>query len=314
MTTATKRETTKKSKVTPLAPKTVDQHRLSEIAVMARLSISIWRAQRTDKKITQEVAESRHNNKRMGKYNKFLIGEDVLSDIEKAAGEAYIMHRELTLPWTDEGFRLLSSAGYLVYKQRMSECENKYWAGVRAFLPKYPQHCKDAKDSLNGDFNPLEYPAVNEIERKFGFRLNIGPVPNYEDWRVNIGDDEVKRLRQEGKSFLEEQLKISTQDIYRRLRVVIKNMAERLKAYTVTKDGKRDHCFRDTLVSNISEVLEIIPILNVTSDPDVTAFAQQIRTQLTIHDPEKLRSDEKARKDVQKRAEEIMARMSSYLS
>ncbi len=291
------------------------QHRINEVAMLASLNISRWVGASIDASVTAEVAKKHNNRTDMGQYKKFLIEKGAMEPISSLCIAARRDHNRLTLPWMDGGTRILSSAGYSLYTETMRKHKDEYWKKVRQdFLPKYMQLKQEAKALLNSLYDEADYPSPEAIASKFDFRIGIMPIPDFEDWRVNLTDTEVNRLRQQGQNDLQQQLKTSTQDIWRRLQEVIAKMVERLNAYTVSKDGKVQNSFRDSLVTNISDMLELVPILNVVGDPDIDRFSARIKKELTQYDPEALRTDEKVRKDVARRAEEIMAKMSGFLS
>ena len=92
-------------------------------------------------------------------------------------------------------------------------------------------------------------------------------------------------------------------------------MIEGLKAYQPSRDGARvQNAFRDSLVDNITDLLDVVPVLNVIGDPVITTFADEIRQKLTANSPEVLRDDAKIRKAVLVQAEDILAKMANYLN
>ena len=94
-------------------------HRINESAMLVSLNISQWRAYKSDKKITAEVAVTHNSDASMGKYRKSLLAREALAAIQKIAGAARDSHYTLTLPWADEGRRILSNAGYWKYNDVM---------------------------------------------------------------------------------------------------------------------------------------------------------------------------------------------------
>jgi hypothetical protein len=66
-------------------------------------------------------------------------------------------------------------------------------------------------------------------------------------------------------------------------------------------------------VGNITALLDVIPGLNLTGDPLMDQFAQEIRVKLTAFSPEDLRGSGLARERTAARAEEILDRMNNFI-
>src|SRR5258708_12518334 len=63
-----------------------------------------------------------------------------------------------------------------------------------------------------------------------------------------------------------------TEDLWKRLRDVVSHMVDRL--------NEPDSRFHATLVTNIHDLVSLLPQLNVNQDPDLERFATQIRARL----------------------------------
>jgi hypothetical protein len=62
--------------------------------------------------------------------------------------------------------------------------------------------------------------------------------------------------------------------------------------------------FRDTLMSNLSELLALVPDLNLANDPTIAALAKQAN-ELVEHDAATLRDDPFARADIAQKANNL---------
>jgi len=94
---------------------------LSQKAVLASLSISQWSARKLDKKVTEEIHARNHAEPHAGRYNKLLIAREGLQKVQHAAGEARTFHYAMTQPWMDDGARLLPSALFIDYANRIRD-------------------------------------------------------------------------------------------------------------------------------------------------------------------------------------------------
>jgi len=288
---------------------------LTERAMLVNLSISQWTAVKNDKRVTREVAQQHSSQENMGRYNKSLVAKTALETLKKLAGEARSEHYKRTLPWRDGGDRILSSVGYFDYSQSMREKMRAFETAKDEFLMNYQTFVDDARARLNGLFNAADHPSASAIREKFSFGFEFFPMPTADDFRVNLGDAETAKIRAEIEAQADAMLNKAMSDVWARLRDVVSRMSERLKAYALEESsGKIQNPFRDTLVTNITDLLAILPSLNLTNDPNIASFAREIESNLTRYTPDQLRNSAVTRADVATRADEILSKMSAFVA
>ena len=149
---------------------------LTEKCILIKPSISQWTARKFDKKITKEV-EDTHNSKDIGRFNKILIAESSLKDIQKIANEARALIYSKTAPWLDDGYRICTTAIYFELTQEISEIKGRFDACTSKFIDNFPAYIEEARNRLNGTFNPADYPTPSELQRKFNFSVDFLPIP-----------------------------------------------------------------------------------------------------------------------------------------
>ena len=80
-------------------------------------------------------------------------------------------------------------------------------------------------------------------------------------------------------------------------------------------DGiKATGTFHDTLVSNVTELADILPGLNLAQDPALDAMARRLREDLASVDADTLRADPIVRADTAAAADAILRHVSDYLA
>jgi hypothetical protein len=170
---------------------------ITERAMLAAVHISIWTAVKHDRKVSRDVADQHGAHQGAGRYNKQLLrGADKLDELRTLAGQVRQYFYKITLPWSDEGFRLLPSNLYFDLTARMREFEASFELGVESFLQVYPQYIEQVRPELNGLFREEDYPAADKLRRKFGVKLEILPIPSGNDFRVQMSAEEQARVRQ----------------------------------------------------------------------------------------------------------------------
>jgi hypothetical protein len=262
---------------------------LQEKAVITRFNVSAWTARRYDKKVTQKI-ENEYSAHDAGRFNKILIAEDAIKAYQQIAGEARTAHYSLTLPWGDNGDRLLPVAAMEKYKAMMEKYRERYTEQVNLFCGSYPSLIEDAKIRLNGMFNNDDYPDVFEINRKFDFAVRYYPVPTSGDFRLNLDMQEIEAMKAELSLETDRLKSEAIKSLWERIYYPVARMVERL--------SKSDAVFRDSLVGNVLEVLEVVDALNFEDNPEISAIRERISNMLSGIAPETLRQSRRIREQV----------------
>jgi hypothetical protein len=284
-------------------------------AVIARLTISKWTATKHDKRVSKEVADTHNSDEQMGRYNKSLINKDAMKEIRAIESRIRELHYKLTLPWEQDGERILSAKAYFDYCDQMRLLQVDWNNAVRAFVAVYPNLVADAQYRLNGLFNPAEYPAVSEIANKFNFEYaNFLPLPEGQHLQVIDMGTELADRQREVDMRVAAALDKATRDIWLRMQEVVTHMHEKLKVYERTPDGKTNGIFRDSLVENITDLLDLVPTLNFSDDPNINKIADDMRASLTQYSPDTLRENPSARANTASAAKNILDSISEFIA
>lgn len=279
-------------------------------------SISAWEARKQDKKATREVAEAHNTATSVGRYHKDLLPEArEHENILKIRNAWRVAHYENTLPWGDEGGRVMRSASFLDYAAMYRDYKAQWDAALEEFYAAYPTLVAQAELRLNTLFDPKDYPDLAEVRRRFAVRLNTYPLPDAEDFRIidGIPPEEADRLVAEAVEGINARLNDAVKDLWTRMHKVVTNMQERL-AVPLDEKGKpqKGGKFHDTLVTNVAELVELLPRLNLTNDPEIARMATDMG-QLVAFPAETLRVSPEARSATQAKAAALAKRMAQYL-
>lgn len=288
---------------------------LSEKAMLSHVRLSAWSARRIDRKVTDEINENKHAANDAGRYNKLLIDGKALSDVQAAVSAARTFHYSHTLPWQDDGARLLPAAAFQDYTTRLRAIRADFESAVEKFIGEYDNHVEKARARLGDMFNPSDYPSADDIRRKFGFDTLINPVPSGADFRVDLGDAQAEIIRIEIEERAKEQLQEAMRDVYRRVSNVCERMVDRLRKYTPGNDNERaTGIFHKSLVENVRDLAAILPALNITSDPKLSEIAERMQRELVQHSADELKENEKLRETVADAAAAILSDVSEFLA
>jgi len=273
--------------------------------LLAKLTIGRWTGRKYDKSISYKVNDEYSSNSDASRVNKMLVPKHVFKPINTAYNALYHTHNLLTLPWGDDDSRILPSIMYLRYTQQLRVCKEAYTEAADAFTSRYPQLIIDAKSWLGAMYDINDYPVTKTIRDKFYVDLYVHQLPQAKDFRVDLADDEVKRI----KSNMEDRTKAATQEamgtLWERVYNVVKRFSDTL--------GQVDKRFHYTMISQALELTSILPALNISNDPNLTKIQKAIEKTLTNVDTKGLREDKSYRKNTAEAADEILAKIQSYM-
>lgn len=276
-------------------------------SMLVELSIGCWTARKLDRKVSNQVDADSGAKTRAGNYQKNLLaGTQKLDNIVKFAANARAWHQFNTLPWSDSGLRLLPMDNFLPYKERLGDIEEEFNALVQDFLDDYPNLVSAAAFQLGNLFDRSEYPEVDQIADKFKFSYVFSPVPTAGDFRIDINEQAKAELEEQFKQNFDERLQNAMRNAWARLHECLTHAKERLED---TESGDRK-VFRDSLVTNAQELVELLKVLNVTKDPELERARQQLSQTFSGLDAKDLREDADARKGVRLEVENILSRFS----
>jgi hypothetical protein len=279
---------------------------ITERAMLAAVHISIWTAIKHDRKVSREVAEQHGAYAGAGRYNKQLLREaERLESLRTLSGQIRLYFYKITLPWSDEGYRLLPAHFYFELTTKMREFEQSFAHQVEEFLAVYPSYIEQVRPELNGLFREEDYPSTEKLRNKFGVKLEVLPIPSGNDFRVTLSEEEQARVAREIDENVRQSLQKGTEDLWTRLKGVVAHMVERL--------NEPESRFHASLVTNICELVELLPRLNVNQDEELNRFAWEIRDRLCGFTARDLKKNEILRAATANDAAEILTKMDAVL-
>jgi hypothetical protein len=278
---------------------------IASSAMLVELSISTWTARKLDKKVSTQVDLDNGAKTKVVNANKNLMaGTGVLDTIVKYAANARAWHISQTLPWTDNGSRLLPMSNFVNYKKQLGELETNYEALVDKFIIAYPNLVSAAAFQLGTLFDRNEYPDESSLKRKFKFTYSFFPVPTAGDFRIDINEEAKAEIIANCNSAYEDRLNNAMREAWSRLHDCLSRMSERL---TDNADGSRK-IFRDSLVENGVELVTMLKHLNITQDPKLELARRELQVAIGAHDLDSLRDNSNAREAVKLRVDSILSK------
>ena len=266
-------------------------------AMLVKLNISQWDGQKKDLKISKGTNLVHVIDHNPGHYVKMLIPKKAIKSIKKVANAARTFHYEYTLPWGERGERLLPAKSYMIYNHKMLEYKHSFEDTVNALIAEYTARVKNSQDLNTKMFNVSD-PAQSMIAKKYNFSMEIAPVPTPIDFRVDIDQYEVIKIKQQIKQQTKVALTNAMANLWYRLYVVVKQMGQKLDS--------KDAIFRNSLVTNIQKLTKLVPDLNIADDARLDEINKEVKQKLCRYPALELRSNYQLKKDIAQEANSIL--------
>lgn len=261
---------------------------ISSSAMLVELNISCWTGVKQDKSAAAEIAAAHGAESDAVTSHKKLLGNcPELVEVKRLTGECRNNHTKLTVPWADSGLRLLPTAQMFKYQEVMTDLEQRRDAAVQTFLDQYDWAITKAQAKLGNLFDPNEYPTLDTVSTKFAMRLNYLPLADAGDFRLDIPTEALEQAKAHYQEYYSKQYKGAMDNLWQRTYDALNKMSERLD-YAEGEDKK---IFRDTLVSNVTDMIDMLDVCNITGDTQMTAMRMQLEDALRGITPEALRED-----------------------
>ncbi len=278
--------------------------KLNERAMLVGIKFSQWTGRTKDKKVSQEVMRSKHADGDSGSWWTYLAPKKALQKINTAYCRCDVIHRKLTLPWTDGGLRILPSAMFMEYRREMSDAIEGFHESVEEFLRDYPTIRQEAKDRLGDLLDGKILPTAADIRSKFGVVQTVVPLPTVQDFRVDLSADDLKEVREQITRTLTEATGRAMGSIWEKLAEMVDKVEVQL--------SHADKTVRKTVIQNLAEFCKRIPKMNIADDAKLESIRKEVLDKLGKLDAATLRESAPDRKKAAKTAKQLSKKIGSF--
>ena len=269
---------------------------IERACLVANLQIRCWLGYRFDRGASDQLTSEASAAKDVARVNKHIVPKEFLQAIISARSGVQTQFYTETLPWKDNGDRLITRAGFMPFIEKHQASVATFNEAVEKFLTQDYLTAQDqAQFRMGSLFKPDDYPTVSELRHKFGVNLDIDSVSKAHDFRLENNE-----------AAMQARVTQAVGALWKKLADPLEHYAEKL--------AEPDAIFRDSLVGNLREMAELIPSLNFTEDENLEAIRVQIAEQLAGWDASDLRKDKAARAQVGAAAQGILDSMRGFMT
>jgi hypothetical protein len=280
---------------------------ITEKAMLVAVHLSMWTAVRHDKRVSSAVAhENNAGSTDVGRYNKKLLREAAaLERLRELAGQIRAYVYKVTLPWSDDGLRVLPAHQYFEFSAKMREFKDLFFAGVDQLVIDYPGYIEQARPILGGLFRSEDYLSVDKLREKFDMKVEVLPIPSGDDFRVSLSEEERSRIASDIDANVKKSLARGTQELWARVYEAVSHMAARL---SLPKPR-----LRGTMILKMQELVEIVPKLNITHDEELNAFVATVKQRLCTYRLRDLKTYQAVRSEAASAANDIAGQIKTVM-
>lgn len=281
---------------------------ISSSAVLVSLNISVWPASTIDKEVTTRVLDDAMAHQNAGKFKKDLLaGTSLRKDIENRAARSRQFHAKQTIPWADKGDRLLPTCLFLEYKQTIDKELLEFNGMCEEFFQAYPSLCAAAPVNMGKLFKRDDYPDLDVVRGRFGFRSRISPLPEAGDFRLDVSNqeiaDQIADIKTKYDADMQARLADAMRDPWDRLHKMLTTISSKL-----TDDKGENKRYHDTLVTNPLELCALLGKLNITKDPKLEDARLQLEATMRHADIEVIKSSPDVRESIKAKVDTILGK------
>ena len=282
---------------------------LENVAMLVRLNITRFGGEKIDTIASEDICKKNNAESDSGKFIKKLFKDNqALKDTKKIASKARHVSDSMTLPYMT-GQKLLAVGMYEKHGQALADLKQDFEMARDVFISDIKKDQERQKIKLGSLYNESDYPNVEDISEKFTFTVQYETIADCQKFdTMGLG-----KLINDAVEIQNKRIDNAVLDMFKRIEKYLGNFAERTKNYKPkTENSRVQNEFRDTLISNLRELVENLPLMNITNNPKINELCDDIKGLIKGLDLETLRGDEDVRKDVSKKADDILAKMGGY--
>lgn len=290
---------------------------LSQVATVAAVKASALGLTRTDKQASAE-SERDHNAMRgiaRVAVSRLAGAETRIKEIRSIQAQARDVLGSHTTAWGDR--RLLPNVNIELFL--------KAWGGVKADFDRLvlalasdaPQLVAAAETNL-GDFQ-VEPPTVEEIQNAFSLEFTLEPIADTSNYTSTLDKTMEDKLKERFEVDMQAAYLAAQRDALTRLAEPLQAAIDRLALYDKREHSKangidvgREGYFRDSLVTNITQIAAVFDSFNLTGDPVLKKISDQLDAFSGI-EAEDLRNSKELRADTSRRAKAILDQLGDWL-
>lgn len=253
---------------------------LESLSFLCRLAVQQWTARKIDKGLTTVTTSRAGAREGALSVSKKLIECPELDRIRSTINAARETHDRFTLPWSDDGTRILPLATHGPYLQAMDSHKTEFDAALADFIAVYDARVMDAEIALGAAYDPAAYPDPEEIRQKFSMSVEFLPFPSSADFRLEASEELTDYLKNNLQATLQSRHEQALQACFDRIREALAPAI----AWGEDKKTRVD----PRAYGKIESAVEILEKLNIYNNKELSEALESMRLWLDDYNMDNL--------------------------
>ncbi|HQJ60637.1 MAG TPA: hypothetical protein PKV35_06540 [bacterium] len=277
--------------------------KLSEIALLADLTISAWSGSIADKKTTDEILDKKNARRDRGRFVKNLLMDT--KSLKTITNKMYHEYKMKSTAWED-GRRLLPVEFFDSITKLHRDCSDELEKALDEFGKSYPEYKEKAKEELGDLYDETEFPSFDEFKRKWKIRLDFFPIPESKHFVVKAEKNLINEMKKSFDEAINSKQTIAIGEVKERVFETVNKIVERIsdKHMKFSRQGKE-------VMDSVRELVDLLPSLNLFDDPNINKMIDELKTNLYEVNDEDLKKKDK-RKKILDKTKAMLDKMSDY--
>lgn len=265
---------------------------LADRAILVRVRECMNGVFKYDAQAKKDFAQASGADADAYSITKRMWPKPVIDELRSYISSARHVHRSMTLPWNDVGYRLLPNEKFFDFVNEMNTVKNAFIASRNRFKQNFDLYRLEGLMKMGKYADASIYPkSADDIDELFQLDVMIRPCPNSNDIRVDLPEEILTEMREQADADIKREVQYAVKEVWQRFYKVCHHMQLQL-------DKGDPKCYRSSLLGNVEELLKVIPAYNLTDDPDLEDArkeAEQIVSK--IKDIDDVKTNDQLRKD-----------------
>lgn len=280
---------------------------LADKAILARLRRSMYQPYAFDEKATLQV-EAANGVQGAGRFNKRLLKNcNTLKECNSKFNDLYQHFVRHTVPWLDDGVRMLPNAQYFDFAADMRRMIQAANDSADLLAKDWDRLVQDDLQRLGSLGNPKDYPSADELRASFDATIRFFPIPSSNDFRIAVSEED--------KADMERAIREAEAAVRKHLMEEMLGPVKKFVEKMSVPIGSEGAIFRDSLVENLQDVVDRLPRLNINNDPDVSQTIEDIQAIVSQYgrNPDVLRESPITRARAHAEMAKVASKMSAFM-
>jgi len=287
---------------------------LQETCLLVVLRIHQFSTTVSDKRESTKIAKEKEANQNRYRVSKRTLVAPELKTIQEIANGARQRFKFLTRPWAADGARIIPGALWLDFSREMEVIKEKFEQAADVAALHWEDIIERNRPQLGSGFDRSDYPTAEKFRAAFSMTLSPYTFPTSDNFFSNLLDDEaVEDIRKRQEAATRAVLAEGSRQVAETVYEAVERLANRFAEYECGEDGKRQTKLHQTIVTNLRDLVKILPAMNLERDPELDRLAREIDAKLCAASVDEIKEDDHQRREVAKDAQDILTSMAGYM-